>query len=128
MPETNQNSQSQAETNEYPLYINRERSLLEFNRRVLAQASNEDIPLLERLKYLCISSSNMDEFFEVRLASLMELMDEPGALTMPDEQNPAEVVNCLSEAAHEIVEEQYHTLNNVLIPSITERKHPFHQA
>jgi len=118
MSEIIPSSQPQLETNEYPLYINRERSLLEFNRRVLAQASNENIPLLERLKYLCISSSNMDEFFEVRLASLMELMDEPGAVTKPDGQNPAEVVSCLSKAAHEIVEEQYHTLNNVLIPAL----------
>lgn len=112
--ELNQSSNSY----EYPPYINREHSLLEFNRRVLAQASNQDIPLLERLKYLCISSSNMDEFFEVRLASLVEIMDDPSAVTKPDEQNPAEVVKCLGEAAHEIVEEQYHTLNNVLIPAL----------
>ena len=103
---------------EWPRYINRERSLLEFNRRVLAQAANESIPLLERLKYLCISSSNMDEFFEVRLASLLELTDDPAALTSPDGQKPAEVVDCLSDTAHEIVDQQYHTLNNVLIPAL----------
>ena len=112
--ELNQSSDSY----EYLPYINREHSLLEFNRRVLAQANNEDIPLLERLKYLCISSSNMDEFFEVRLASLVELMDDPSALTKPDGQKPAEVLKCLGEATHEIVEEQYHTLNNVLIPAL----------
>lgn len=108
----------QQEQAQYPRYINRERSLLEFNRRVLAQAQKEDIPLLERLKYLCISSSNMDEFFEVRLASLLELADDPGATTKPDGQQPAEVVQCLGKAAHEIVEEQYHTLNNVLVPAL----------
>lgn len=103
---------------DYPTYINRESSLLEFNHRVLAQARNESIPLLERLKYLCISSSNMDEFFEVRLASLLELSDDPSALTKPDAQKPDEVIQCLHGRAHEIVEEQYHTLNNVLIPAL----------
>lgn len=112
------NIDSITDLNELPPYINRESSLLEFNRRVLAQASNENIPLLERLKYLCISSSNMDEFFEVRLASLMELMNTPGALTKPDAQDPHKVVAQLSEKARDIVDEQYHTLNNVLIPSL----------
>jgi polyphosphate kinase len=110
-------SQEQNTLNNSP-YINRESSLLEFNRRVLAQASNENIPLLERLKYLCISSSNMDEFFEVRLASLLELADDPSAVTKPDGQKPEDVVHCLHNRAHEIVEEQYHTLNNVLIPEL----------
>nr|WP_040728976.1 polyphosphate kinase 1 [Thiomicrorhabdus sp. Kp2] len=103
---------------EFPRYINREKSLLEFNRRVLAQAQNDQIPLLERLKYLCISSSNMDEFFEVRLASLLELAKDPNALTFPDELPASSVVECLSETAHSIVEEQYHTLNNILIPAL----------
>lgn len=102
----------------YNRYINREMSLLEFNRRVLAQAKNADIPLLERLKYLCISSSNMDEFVEVRLASLYELSKDPAALTLPDQQDPKKVINCLSDAAHEIVEDQYHTLNHILIPEL----------
>lgn len=105
-------------SSEFPRYINREKSLLEFNRRVLAQAQNDQIPLLERLKYLCISSSNMDEFFEVRLASLLELAKDPNALTFPDELPASSVVECLSETAHSIVEEQYHTLNNILIPAL----------
>ncbi|GKT12768.1 MAG: polyphosphate kinase [Thiomicrorhabdus sp.] len=102
----------------YARYINREMSLLEFNRRVLAQAKNPKIPLLERLKYLCISSSNMDEFVEVRLASLIELCKDPAAVTMPDKQSPKKVVGQLSDAAHEIVEDQYHTLNHILIPEL----------
>ena len=52
------------------LYLNRDLSLLEFNRRVLAQAEDENLPLLERLRYLCIGSSNLDEFFEVSVSSL----------------------------------------------------------
>lgn len=102
----------------YPRFINREQSLLEFNRRVLAQAKNPDIPLLERLKYLCISSSNMDEFFEVRLASLNELKEDPCALTQPDGQDPKVVIECLSKTAHEIVEDQYLTLNHLLMPAL----------
>ncbi|MBF6057633.1 MULTISPECIES: polyphosphate kinase 1 [Thiomicrorhabdus] len=101
-----------------PLYINREQSLLEFNRRVLAQAKRTDIPLLERVKYLCISCSNMDEFFEVRLAGLYELTHVPGALTQPDDMEPAKAIETLSELAHEIVDDQYHTLNHVLVPEL----------
>ncbi len=106
------------ESLDYPRFINREQSLLEFNRRVLAQAKNPDIPLLERLKYLCISSSNMDEFFEVRLASLNELKEDPCALTQPDKQDPKKVIECLSKTAHEIVEDQYQTLNHLLMPAL----------
>lgn len=101
-----------------PVYFNRERSLLEFNRRVLAQAKNPEIPLLERLKFLCISSSNMDEFFEVRLASLMELSKDPGARTQPDNMAPKEAITMLTEVAHEVVKDQYNTLNHILIPAL----------
>lgn len=101
-----------------PRYINRERSLLEFNRRVLAQANNPEIPLLERLKFLCISSSNIDEFFEVRMASLYELEKDPTARTKPDDMAPRDAINMLSEVAHELVEDQYHMLNHVLIPEL----------
>lgn len=102
----------------YERYINRELSLLEFNRRVLAQAKNPNIPLLERLKYLCISCSNMDEFVEVRLASLYELSKDPAALTFPDQQDPKKVIEELSKPIHDIVDDQYHTLNNILIPEL----------
>ena len=63
-----------------PALLNRERSILEFNRRVLAQARRADVPLLERLRYVCIVSSNMDEFFEVRFADYIEAVRQPGAL------------------------------------------------
>jgi polyphosphate kinase len=117
-----QSETSATPTENYPKYINRERSLLEFNRRVLAQAKNPDIPLLERLKYLCISSSNMDEFFEVRLASLYELKNDPAARTRPDDMVPQEAIDMLRDVAHEVVEDQYHTLNNVLIPELEKER------
>ncbi len=61
------------------LYFNRELSFLEFNQRVLEQARDKRIPLLERVKFLCISCANLDEFFEIRVASLKELL-EAGAV------------------------------------------------
>ena len=63
-----------------PTLLSRERAILEFNRRVLAQAQRDDVPLLERLRYVCIVSSNMDEFFEVRFADYLEAARLPGAL------------------------------------------------
>ena len=62
-----------------PALLNRERAILEFNRRVLAQARRADVPLLERLRYVCIVSSNLDEFFEVRFADYVEQSRRPGA-------------------------------------------------
>lgn len=101
-------------------YINRERSLLAFNKRVLAQAKNKNIPLLERLKFLCISSTNMDEFFEVRMASMYELAKNPLAKTQPENLHPSEIIPCLEAFAKEIVDEQYDTLNHILVPELEE--------
>ncbi len=103
-------------------YINRESSLLEFNKRVLAEAKDPNIPLLERLKYLCISSSNLDEFFEVRMASLYEVAADPSARTKPDGLLPTQAIKLLSEKAHKLVDDQYTTLNHVLIPALEKEK------
>jgi len=99
-------------------YFNREKSLLEFNRRVLSQAMREDVPLLERLKFLCISSTNMDEFFEVRMASLYEMANDPSARTTPDQRTPQEAIELTTTEARKIIQEQYHTLNHILIPAL----------
>ena len=111
------------ETNEleHPeYYINRELSLLEFNDRVLAQAKNETVPLLERLNYLCISSSNLDEFFEVRVASVLEMLKmDPGAVSS-DGLTPHEQLDRICEKAHVLVEEQYRVLNDILLPQLAE--------
>jgi len=64
-----------------PRLLNRERAILEFNRRVLSQAQREDVPLLERLRYVCIVSSNLDEFFEVRFADCLEAAKKPNSGT-----------------------------------------------
>jgi len=102
------------------LYINRELSLLEFNRRVLEQAKDDRNPLLERLKFLCICSTNLDEFFEIRVAGLMEKV-EAGSVQMDADQTPAaEILGQISERAHDLVAEQYRVLNEVLIPALAE--------
>ncbi len=112
---------TEMETNELEKpenYINRELSLLEFNVRVLAQAKNETIPLLERLNYMCISSSNLDEFFEVRVASVLQMANiDPGAFSA-DGLTPHEQLEQITVKAHELVEDQYHVLNNILIPEL----------
>ncbi|NOS88192.1 MAG: polyphosphate kinase 1 [Methylococcaceae bacterium] len=100
------------------LYINRDLSLLEFNKRVLAQAKNEAVPLLERLNYLCISCSNLDEFFEVRVASVLEMAAIDPKAIGPDGLTPKEQLEQISINAHKLVEEQYQVLNEILIPKL----------
>ncbi|MBD9356375.1 polyphosphate kinase 1 [Methylomonas albis] len=98
------------------LYINREHSLLEFNFRVLAQALDETLPLLERLNYLCISCSNLDEFYEVRVASLIQMAEMDPNLVSSDGLTINEQFEKISIKAHDLVAEQYRVLNEVLIP------------
>jgi len=112
------------ELNQPELYINRELSLLEFNVRVLAQAKDESIPLLERLNYLCISCSNLDEFFEVRVASLLQLAELDPPVATLDGLSPAEQLEKIGLKAHELVAEQYKVLNEIIIPQLnTENIH-----
>ena len=100
------------------LYINRELSLLEFNRRVLAQSIDTKVPLLERLRYLCISSTNLDEFFEVRVAGLKQKLELGLPSTDTDGRTPAELLNDISAAAHSLVKDQYNILNDTLLPEL----------
>jgi len=100
------------------LYINRELSLLQFNRRVLEQARVESVPLLERLKFLCISSTNLDEFFEIRVSGLKQKIESGSVQAGPDSFLPAEVMSQISAEAHRLVDEQYHVLNEELIPAL----------
>lgn len=88
------------------LYINRELSLLEFNRRVIDQTKDESMPLLERLKFLCIASTNLDEFFEIRVAGIKQQVKYHSVQTGPDNMTPSEVLNQISGLAHALVDEQ----------------------
>jgi len=100
-----------------PTFLNRELSMLAFNRRVLAQAQDPEIPLLERLKFLCIVSSNLDEFFEVRVASLLARDREEG----PSGQGIwMRNFDHVSDTAHALVEEQYQMLNEKILPALNE--------
>lgn len=104
------------------LYINRELSHLEFNRRVLLQAENESIPLLERLRFLCISSTILDEFFEVRVAGFKQQVAAGSSQTGQDNLSPAEVLKAIHARARELVKLQYQILNDLLLPQLAEQK------
>jgi len=100
------------------LYLNRHLSLLAFNERVLAQARDPAVPLLERLKFLCITSSNLDEFFETRVAGLKELQAYGAWQVDVDNRSPAETLRLVTAKAHELVTEQYRVLNDELLPAL----------
>jgi polyphosphate kinase len=100
------------------LYINRELSFLEFNQRVLEQAKDERIPLLERVKFLCISCSILDEFFEIRVASLKELVEAGANQPGPDGLSAQDQLKAISTRATLLVDGQYTLLNDVLMPEL----------
>ena len=101
-----------------PTILCRELSLLAFNRRVLAQARDEGVPLLERLRFLCIVSSNSDEFFEVRMAWLkQESQLNPHAL-LDNGTTPAETMAAAAAEAKKLIQEQYELFNQELIPAL----------
>jgi polyphosphate kinase len=104
------------------LHLNRELSLLAFNRRVLEQAKDERLPLLERLKFLCISSTNLDEFFEIRVARLQQEVVTGAAHGGHDPRTPLEVLKLIGEETHRLVDEQYRVLNEVIIPALEQER------
>ena len=108
-------------------YLNRELGLLAFNRRVLQLVEAEDTPLLERLRYLCIVSSNLDEFFEIRVAGLLEQIHQGLAVSGPDGLSPAEVYEKVSAEAHALIEHQYVLLNELVLPRLAEEGIAFHR-
>jgi polyphosphate kinase len=100
------------------LYINRELSFLEFNQRVLEQAKDTRIPLLERVRFLCISCANLDEFFEIRVAGIKELMDAGAVQGTPDGLSLPEQLTAIRGRAVRLVDEQYQLLNDGLLPEL----------
>ena len=100
-------------------YINRELSWLEFNRRVLEEAKDESVPLLERVKFLAIFSSNLDEFFMVRVARLKAMLFEGDNSCDPDGLAPAEALTAISARVHELAAEQHLCFLNTIMPQLS---------
>ena len=103
------------------LYINRELSMLEFNQRVLAQACDESVPLLERLRFLCIASGNLDEFFEIRVAGLKQLQELGSGLMAADGLSIEAQLEAIHAHAVRLVDGQYRCLNEQLLPRLAAR-------
>ncbi|MDN3518615.1 polyphosphate kinase 1 [Aquisalimonas lutea] len=100
------------------LYINRHLSMLEFTDRVLDQARDPDVPLLERLRFLCIVSTILDEFFEIRVAGLKQAHELGSTQAGADNRTPQEILRGISERTRTLVGEQYRVLNDELIPAL----------
>ena len=101
-------------------YFNRDESWLNFNRRVLEEAQDDSNPLLERVKFLAITASNLDEFFEIRVAGILQRIEdgynEPG----PDLMTPQQTLDSLSAKTHTFVCDQYACWNQQLLPALAE--------
>ncbi len=102
------------------LFINRELSWLGFNERVLEEARDPSVPLIERLKFLCIVASNLDEFFMVRVAGLKQQLSGNVSETPPDGLTPAEQLAAIGTRAHAMVAEQYRTWREDVAPGLAE--------
>lgn len=107
--------------NRHELYINRELSQLAFNLRVLEQALDDTHPLLERLKFLLIFSSNMDEFFEIRVAGLKKQIEFQRESTGADGLRPRDVLDTILQRVHEAMDKQYAIFNEVLLPAMEQQ-------
>ncbi|HEB28007.1 MAG TPA: polyphosphate kinase 1 [Porticoccus sp.] len=99
-------------------FINRHISMMGFNLRILEQATNEEYPLLERFQFLMVFNSNMDEFFEIRLAGLRRQISFARETVNIDGVRPQEVLRTLSEQCKAAIEKQYHILNDILVPAL----------
>jgi len=103
-----------------PLFLHAELSLLSFNERVLSMALNPKVPLLERLKFLCIFSSNMDEFFEIRVSGLKAKAESAVSGESFDGMSPQVALEEISIRAHALAKLQYETLNEKILPELAD--------
>src|SRR5246127_1172177 len=100
------------------LYINRELSWLEFNERVLEEVQDSRNPLLERVKFLCIVASNLDEFFEIRVAGLKQQHVSNLSAPEPDALTPSEQLAAISVRVRKMVDDEYRLWNEALVPAL----------
>ena len=110
------------------VYANRELSWLAFNRRVLEQAQNAANPLLERTKFLAIVSSNLDEFFEIRIAGLLQQKDSTGGEASMDGLSPREQLKGAFTEIKKLVDEQYACWHELIVPALAKEKITFKNA
>src|SRR6202043_1607240 len=103
------------------LYTNRETSWLEFNQRVLEEAQDPSNPLLERVKFLCIVSSNLDEFFEVRVAGLNQQRQSGISDAGPDGMSPTDQLAAVSVRVRKMLDDQYGLWNEALVPALEDQ-------
>ncbi len=122
LPKKTEPEQASIDLSNPELYINRELSLLEFNRRVIEQALEEKHPLLERLRFLCIACTNLDEFFEIRVAGLRQQAKYGSVQTGSDNLSPHDTLAHISTLVHELVDRQYAVLNDTIFPALKKEK------
>src|ERR1700736_4261847 len=109
-------------------FINRELSWLEFNRRVLEEAQDKTQPLIERVKFLSIFSSNLDEFFEIRVAGIKQQIESETSDVGPDGLSPTETFNAIQRIAHELVGTQCALWNNEIAPALAKHNIRVHDV
>ena len=109
-----------ADVNDPALFINRELSQLKFNERVLEQAKDKNTPLLERLKFLCISCTNLDEFFEIRVGGVKQHIEYSTGYTTADQLPPKKLLQEVHKTASALVAEQYRVFNEVIQPALAD--------
>lgn len=112
---------NEIDLNQPELFINRELSQLKFNTRVLEQAKQDQCPLLERLKFLCICCSNLDEFFEIRVGSLKQHIEYSTGYSTADNIPPRVLLNKIHQDATQLVHDQYHLFNHGIIPALADQ-------
>lgn len=100
------------------LFLNRELGLLEFNRRVFALAEDRRVPLLERLRFVCIVDDNLDEFFEIRVAGLKAQIAAGSNVPGPDGIAPEQVFRQIAHQTQALVDRMYRLLNDELFPAL----------
>src|SRR5215475_2156095 len=103
------------------LFLSRELSRLDYNRRVLAKAEDNDLPLLERLRFLAYCSRNLDEFFMVRAGAIRDSIDAGVVEPNVDGLTPSEQMQAVHERARDIIEDMYALLNDRLLPALREK-------
>lgn len=109
-------------------FINRELSWLEFNRRVLEEAQDATQPILERVKFQSIFSSNLDEFFEIRVAGIKQQIDSGSTDVGPDDLSPTQIFQAITKTVHELVETQYALWNKQIVPLLAHNGIRFHKV